>query len=548
MTSPTPSRSDSESGVGDPAPAVHGASALALSGLLKVQRRWSTSLGSSTDGTAAAPRQQEPSSALPAHDAATSRGRRRLPVHLESAEWSRLAVGIVEQVLGSMGVAARAEVIQLDPDSVTVHLPVPGAPPWPFVPGRLTQSWQLPRDSQAIAAVPLTPAIASAARKAALVTFSEAHGRRALVDLVALSSTLLRGDPALLGAKLADIAVELGSRRWSDLESLILVAFDRQLPRVDGARHAPHVAAALEDVAVRSMSTRGPAGVFVIVPPWAGDPGDPLLAELVRFCEQTDGAGILSCASPDGALCRWELADEPGGQPALSLGDGRRILGVDLTGVEEPAFQARTATPAPGARTRERPVATCPASPIEVAVLGNVQVNGATESLRYRRRLTELVAFLAMHPEGVTTDTFATALWPDRRVPVQTLANRLSETRRALGPAGDGRPACANKAGGTSSLRPGRTGIVSKISPPKSEAPRGGEAPWPLSAGGPSVDWSAGNGPGSRASRRRWRLPSSRSPVVSATTPSGAATAGSPTGQLCRAFSPRHGTRGSTVC
>src|SRR5271157_1149953 len=159
MTSPTPSRSDSESGVGDPAPAVHGASALALSGLLKVQRRWSTSLGSSTDGTAAAPRQQEPSSALPAHDAATSRGRRRLPVHLESAEWSRLAVGIVEQVLGSMGVAARAEVIQLDPDSVTVHLPVPGAPPWPFVPGRLTQSWQLPRDSQAIAAVPLTPAI-----------------------------------------------------------------------------------------------------------------------------------------------------------------------------------------------------------------------------------------------------------------------------------------------------------------------------------------------------------------------------------------------------
>jgi DNA-binding SARP family transcriptional activator len=45
-----------------------------------------------------------------------------------------------------------------------------------------------------------------------------------------------------------------------------------------------------------------------------------------------------------------------------------------------------------------------------------------------------------MHPEGTTTDTFATALWPDRRVPVQTLANRLSETRRALGRAGDGRP------------------------------------------------------------------------------------------------------------
>jgi len=73
-------------------------------------------------------------------------------------------------------------------------------------------------------------------------------------------------------------------------------------------------------------------------------------------------------------------------------------------------------------------------------VLGNDPVNGAPESFRYRRRLTELVAFLAMHPEGATTDAFATALWPERRVPLQTLANRLSETRRALGLASDGRP------------------------------------------------------------------------------------------------------------
>lgn len=39
-------------------------------------------------------------------------------------------------------------------------------------------------------------------------------------------------------------------------------------------------------------------------------------------------------------------------------------------------------------------------------MLGNVQVNGAAESFRCRRRLTELVAFLAMHPEGATTDAF----------------------------------------------------------------------------------------------------------------------------------------------
>ena len=73
-------------------------------------------------------------------------------------------------------------------------------------------------------------------------------------------------------------------------------------------------------------------------------------------------------------------------------------------------------------------------------MLGNVLINGAPESFRHRRRLTELVAYLAMHPDGATTDAFATALWPERRVPLQTLANRLSEARRALGSASDGRP------------------------------------------------------------------------------------------------------------
>ena len=30
------------------------------------------------------------------------------------------------------------------------------------------------------------------------------------------------------GVKIADVAVELATRRWSDLETLILVAFDRR--------------------------------------------------------------------------------------------------------------------------------------------------------------------------------------------------------------------------------------------------------------------------------------------------------------------------------
>jgi len=268
------------------------------------------------------------------------------------------------------------------------------------------------------------------------------HGRRTLVDLVAASSTLLTGAPAEVGAKLADIAVELGSRRWSDLDTLILVAFDGLIDsggrrsRPGGTRHVGDVSAALDEVTARSIGAAGSPSICVIVPPWAGDPEDKLLGELVRYSERTEGVGVLFCASTQGALCVWELDSGLAGQPVLSLKDGRRIIGVDLTEVEEPAVKPRIAPPAP----KLRPTPGLGVLPIEVAVLGSVQVHGTAESFRHRRRLTELVAFLALHPEGTTTDTFATALWPDRRVPVQTLANRLSETRRALGRAGDGRP------------------------------------------------------------------------------------------------------------
>jgi hypothetical protein len=464
-------------------------SALALSGLLKVQRRWSLayvtgpetgsddltnspddvlahlggvglgqgcSVGPDPSGTAARPprRAQEPSSSLLA-----TTEHNRLTIHLEDSEWSRLALGVAAEVLASMGAPVNADVLQLDPDSVTVHVPTSEPPPWPFNPGRVARSWTLARDSRIIASLPITTAITSAATRAALVTISEIHGRRGLVDLVALGSTILKGSPPAVGVKIADVAVELGSRRWSDLETLILVAFDGAMPRLEGTRHLPNVAAALEEVTVRSVNRAAPTSICVIVPPWASDPADPLLGELIRFCEQTAGVGVLCCASAGGALCLWELAPDPTGQPTLIFGDGRRIPGLDLTelsgpavGSEGPSHTLGHQGPGPGPGTGNRVLATVgpiherrsgPALhgvPIDISVLGNVQVNGAAESFRYRRRLTELVAFLAMHPEGATTDAFATALWPERRVPLQTLANRLSETRRALGLASDGRP------------------------------------------------------------------------------------------------------------
>jgi len=492
MSSPIPSASESDLGGTPPGAVMNPTSALALSGLLKVQRRWSLAyvagLEAADDDFAASGDEgltrldgaclgdnghhgPGPTNTRvrrrPVEEAAApvlaSTGRNRLPIHLEDAEWTRLALGVAADVLALTGVPANAEFLQLGPDSVTVHVPTSEPPQWPFTPGRVTNSWILAREPRTIASLPITSSMTVAARNAALVTVSELHGRRGLVDLVAIGSTILKGPPPAVGVKIADVAVELGTRRWSDLETLVLVAFDGAMPRLEGTRHVPNAAAGLEEITVRAAKGPGSPSICVVVPPWAGDPGDPLFGELIRFCERTPGVGVLCCAGQ--ALCQWELAGEPADQPTLTFGDGHRIPGLDLSDLSGPAAGSKRSPqaggnsgpgPGPGSAHGRAPgsPARAPAGriddtrsrvasqvvPLEISVLGNVQVNGAAESFRCRRRLTELVAFLAMHPEGATTDAFATALWPERRVPLQTLANRLSETRRALGLASDGRP------------------------------------------------------------------------------------------------------------
>ena len=77
---------------------------------------------------------------------------------------------------------------------------------------------------------------------------------------------------------------------------------------------------------------------------------------------------------------------------------------------------------------------------VGISVLGPVMMTGTDYPLERHPKLTELVVYLALHPEGATSRNWTTALWPDRRVPGQTVANRLSEARQIVGIASDGRP------------------------------------------------------------------------------------------------------------
>jgi DNA-binding SARP family transcriptional activator len=71
---------------------------------------------------------------------------------------------------------------------------------------------------------------------------------------------------------------------------------------------------------------------------------------------------------------------------------------------------------------------------VEVRVLGDVQITGATFD---RRRVVELIAYLTLHPGGVTDERLKTALWPDQAPSAATFNTTVSQARNGLGRKGE---------------------------------------------------------------------------------------------------------------
>ena len=67
-----------------------------------------------------------------------------------------------------------------------------------------------------------------------------------------------------------------------------------------------------------------------------------------------------------------------------------------------------------------------------VSVLGPVGIAGAARPFR-RAWSLDLVVYLALHPNGASTDQWSTALWPDRLMAPSTLYSTASAARRSLG-------------------------------------------------------------------------------------------------------------------
>ncbi len=84
-----------------------------------------------------------------------------------------------------------------------------------------------------------------------------------------------------------------------------------------------------------------------------------------------------------------------------------------------------------------------------MAVLGPVEIRGIAQPF-HRAAARELTVYLAFHRGSVRHGDWSTALWPDRSVSPGTVHSTVSDARRALGVAHDGRehlPRAGTRAG-----------------------------------------------------------------------------------------------------
>ncbi len=318
-----------------------------------------------------------------------------------------------------------------------------------------------------------------------LSTLGRAGDAELFVDLAALGTLAVVGPaaPSALNALVLELATRGRGLR------VLAVGFPCWAAKVPGV-----VACGDLDEARRlaSAAERAPGRTVVVVAPGvtpceptpgaqAGyGPGDAGLGPGVVAVVLGDPLPWVSwrCQPTAGG---WELVragrtSEPEARNDGGTAEGGTVAGVPIGAVlcPEPTAESedRSATGAPGVGARIVPVqlselqrvdeatsaqlagllgeapawtSASGASPdhgpeegeVLVRLLGPVVVEGAERPFA-RRWALDLVVYLALHPNGATTEAWATALWPDRLMAPATVHSTASAARRALGRRRDG--------------------------------------------------------------------------------------------------------------
>jgi hypothetical protein len=352
-------------------------------------------------------------------------------------------------------------------------------PPRPWEPVDDGQVWRLPLS--AAAALDTGGTGAGLAPYPGLVSIGTSDTGRMLVDLeVAHGLIAVRGPLTQVQAALAAIAVELATNRWSDRMRITLAGFSPDLAALAPERITvtatldeamPELEARAAEVsralAALPVDANGPgagpeasllAGRSRDVPPDAWAP-HYLISAIPPTPQQRERLLTLASTRHRTAMGYVVAGDVPGAAWSWDITEQGRlradVFGFDLRAQMLPPQQCaavvdlfRTAGRPHGPALPAPPADAVPAGqlvpgsrmPVEVSLLGQVvvQAPGGIEPARVGAA-TEIVAYLAAHPDGVHPDPLACAIWP-RGVAIEVRNAALARVRDWLGTDAAGQP------------------------------------------------------------------------------------------------------------
>jgi DNA-binding SARP family transcriptional activator len=332
-----------------------------------------------------------------------------------------------------------------------------------------------------------------------LVTAGRAVDGLVLVNLEALGSLIVEGDPSESDGVLRALALELATSHWADQFDVVLVGFGAELGRFDRVRAVTDVPALTHELwcrrfraeaLLRNANFRSFAEARCLEPNGTWDPlvvicgpstPETRVADLIDVGSHAVGGMAVIAAGGSGEASHTLRLSTSQDSPLLELigsvvfpqqiaveelADLDAILGAanDRESVASSAgFEVGSPRPGRAAgpsvafesatRVEVREVtvpvpviAEPPPIPrdgesgtyeVEVAVLGPIEIRGAAREFT-RAWAEELVVYLALHPNGASSDAWATALWPDSVMAPSSLHSTASVARRSLGQGRDG--------------------------------------------------------------------------------------------------------------
>lgn len=378
------------------------------------------------------------------------------------------------------------DVVTVGPKAVEILLTSRiDADPGPFDVSADRRAWTLPLTAARDEVERL--AAGQAAPSPALVTIGNIDDRQVLLDVETSPRVLVTGDHHAARRLIRSAAIEMTTSRWADdVEVLVFGDQPSQLDRLErvtivdssdqAADHLARVATAAErdlDAANASSTLecriRNPSDPWTPTVVFVPEPVAPdEVRRLFDLASPGRGVAVIALCAGAGVICDRELAVSESGvtlepirlrmRPASFsdelLDDTDKLLTAAFS--EEPGPELAVDTEIAEEQLDHLSAVAPESGGVIVAVLGTVEVRGAERPID-RRRSAELIAYLALHPEGVDEGKLRAVLWPDSDPSRENFNQTVSRARQPLGHAANGTlhlPRLGEESGGLYRLGP----------------------------------------------------------------------------------------------